>query len=326
VVWDVSTAISHRTRVVVCGEALVDLVPTDGELRPHPGGGPFNTARALARLDVPTAYLGRLSTDRYGRLLAERLEEDGVDLAMTSRGEEPTTLALVELDAARVATYRFYVDGTSAPHFTEEMLPTELGSEVAALHLGTLGLLLEPVGTTLTRLARRERRRRALMVDLNIRPGPMADAVRYRNRLFDLMAMSAVVKASDEDLAWFYPGLDPEACANEMIQAGAQLAVITLGADGALATNGRRRVHIPAQPVEVVDTIGAGDAFGAALLAWMVERSLLAIGSTLSENEMRASLEFAAHAAAVTCSRAGADPPWRWEMDEIERGVVLSEA
>jgi fructokinase len=122
---------------VVCGEALVDLVPAPGGgLRPIPGGGPFNTARALARLGMPTAYLGRLSTDGFGRLLARRLADDGVDFSRASWGEEPTTLAVAELDHDGAASYRFYVEGTSAPHLTPEMLPPDIGTDVTALHCG----------------------------------------------------------------------------------------------------------------------------------------------------------------------------------------------
>ena len=300
---------------MVCGEALVDLVPTrGGDLRPLPGGGPYNTARALARLGVPTAYLGRLSTDSFGRLLARRLADDGVDFSRASWGEEPTTLAVAELDHDGAASYRFYVEGTSAPHLTPEMLPPDIGTDVTALHLGTLGLLMEPVGSTLTALAAREHGARLLMIDLNVRPSLVRDAAAYRVRLESLIAMGSLVKASDADLAWLYPGDHPEAAATRILAGGAQAAVITLGAEGAFAVHPGGSVRVRAPRVEVVDTIGAGDAFGAALLAWLDERSLVAPQLALSDGELEAALEFAARVAAITCTRAGAEPPRRDEV------------
>jgi fructokinase len=309
-----ATAYPHA---VVCGEALVDLVATaGGGLRPLPGGGPFNTARALARLGVPTAYLGRLSTDGFGRLLAGCLAEDGVDLSRASWGEEPTTLAVVELDHDGAATYKFYVEGTSAPHLLPQMLPADIGTDVTALHLGTLGLLMEPVGSTLTALAARERGARLLMIDLNVRPSLVRDAAAYRVRLESLIAMGSLVKASDADLAWLYPGDHPEAAATRILAGGAQAAVITLGAEGAFAVHPGGSVRVRAPRVEVVDTIGAGDAFGAALLAWLDERRLVAPQLALSDSELEAALEFAVRVAAITCTRAGAEPPRRDAEDQ----------
>ena len=137
--------------IVVCGEALIDLVPApDGRERGTPGGGPFTSARALARLGVPTQFLGRLSTDAFGHQLRDLLAADGGDLAMTSFGPEPTTLAIAEVDRDGHAAYRFVIDGTSAPNLTRQMLPTSLGPDVDALHVGTLGLVLEPMATTIT--------------------------------------------------------------------------------------------------------------------------------------------------------------------------------
>jgi fructokinase len=298
---------------VVCGEALVDLVAgPGGGFQPLPGGGPFTTARALARLGVPTAFLGRLSTDGFGRLLARRLTDDGVDLSRASWGDEPTTLAVAELDGGGAASYRFYVEGTSAPHVTPVMLPPDIGTDVTALHVGTLSLLMEPVGSTLTALAAREHGARLLMIDLNIRPSLVRDAPAYRGRLESLMAMGSLVKASDADLAWLYPGVGAEAAAARILACGAQVAVITLGAEGAFAVHPGGSVRVRAPRVEVVDTIGAGDTFGAALLAWLDGRSLVAPQLALSGGELGAALEFAARVAAITCTRPGAEPP-RWD-------------
>src|SRR3989442_1196878 len=189
--------------IVVCGEALIDIIPAgDDTRRPVPGGGPFNTARALARLGAPTAFLGRLSTDAFGVGLANELVADGADLSLVSYGPEPTTLAVAELDGDGLAEYEFYVHGTSAPNLTLEMVPAKLPAEVNALHIGTLGLVLEPMATTLTEVARREGEHRLLMVDPNVRPQVVTDAEQFRGRLDRLVGRSTIAKASEGGLAW----------------------------------------------------------------------------------------------------------------------------
>ena len=152
--------------IVVCGEALIDVIQTsDGIQHTAPGGGPFNTARALARLGVPTSFLGRISDDGFGRRLAELLAADGVSLELASVGPEPTTIAVAEVDSSGHATYRFQFEGTSAPNLTMEMVPAHLDRGVSALHVGTLGLALEPMASTLADLVRREHASRLVMVD-----------------------------------------------------------------------------------------------------------------------------------------------------------------
>ena len=238
-----------------------------------------------------------------------------------SWGEEPTTLAVADVDHVGAASYRFYVEGTAAAHLTPQMLPADLGTDVTALHLGTLGLLMEPVGTTLTALAARERGARLLMIDLNVRPSLVRHAAAYRHRLESLMAMGSLVKASDADLAWLYPGLRAEGAAAHILASGAQAAVITLGVDGCFAVHPGGRVQVRAPRVQVVDTIGAGDAFGAALLAWLDERSLVAPNLALSDSKLEAALEFAVRVASMICTRAGAEPPRRDELMAAGRSV-----
>jgi fructokinase len=308
--------LTDRARALICGEALIDVVPdADGRLQPHPGGGPFNTARALARLGVPTAFLGRLSSDPFGKLLSGQLVTDGVDLSMASWGDEPTTLAVAPLDNGGDATYSFYVDGTSAPGLTDEMVPAELGAEVAVLHMGTLGLLLEPVARTLESLAERECGRHLLMLDLNIRAVRGADQDAYRARLLRLIAMDALVKASDDDVAWLYPKLTAEAAADRILEAGARAALITLGAKGAFGATRHCQARACPPEVDVIDTIGAGDAFGAAVIAWLLEHgSAGAAAVPGSDAELDAVLRFACEVGALTCTRPGADPPWREEL------------
>jgi fructokinase len=281
--------------IVVAGEALVDIVGG----APRPGGGPYNTARALARLGAPTWFLGRLSRDRFGILLRDGLVADGVDLTLTTFGDEPTTRAIAELDADGAARYRFEVAGTPAPNLA---VAGELPPAALALHVGTLGLVLEPMATALTELALRESGRRLLVVDPNVRPGLIADTSAYRRRLESLFARATIVKASAGDVAWLYPGQDLETAAEAILALGAGLAVVTLGAEGAFAVAREVRVRVPAPRVKVVDTIGAGDAFGAGLLAWLHDRARLAPDLELNSGELEAALGFACGVASLACA------------------------
>jgi len=187
--------------IVVCGEALIDVIRNgDGTQRATPGGGPFNTARALARLGVPTAFLGHLSDDDFGRELAQLLVSDGASLELATIGHEKTTIAVAEVDSEGLAEYQFLVEGTSAPHLTPDMVPARLSPDVTALHLGTLGMVLEPMASTLTDFVHREHDGRVVMLDPNIRPGLIPDD-EYRARLQAVIAQSTIVKGSEADLA-----------------------------------------------------------------------------------------------------------------------------
>jgi len=303
--------------IVVCGEALIDIMPAgDGTRRPMPGGGPFNTARALARLGAPTEFLGRLSTDAFGVMLAQQLKADGAGLSLVSYGPESTTLAVAELDGQGLAEYDFFVKGTSAPNLTPAMLPGRLPAEVTALHIGTLGLVLEPMATTLVELALREGDHRLVMLDPNIRSNLVTDAREYRDRLDGLVAHSTIVKASETDIEWLLPELDIDGAADHLLALGAQLVLVTLGAAGAIAASSSGQVRVAAPEVEVMDTIGAGDAFGAAVLAWLHDHASLRADLTLDHDELQSMLSFACLVAAITCTRVGADPPWRRELAE----------
>jgi fructokinase len=303
--------------IVVCGEALIDMIQNgDGTQRAMPGGGPFNTARALARLGVPTAFLGRLSSDAFGQELAGLLAADGVSLQLATTGPEKTTIAVADVDDAGFAEYQFFVQGTSAPNLTPDQLPDQLPAVVRALHVGTLGLVLEPMADTLLDLVDREHAGRLVMVDPNIRVGLTSDS-EYRERLRHAIACSSIVKASDTDLAWLYPDLSYEEAAGRMLADGVGLAVVTLGAQGAYGAHRDFSVAVEAPPVEVVDTIGAGDSFGAALLAWLHDHNAIQPAVALERDELEAALRYACLAAAITCSRPGADPPWKRELETV---------
>ena len=296
--------------IVVCGEALIDRVG-DGE---SPGGGPFTTARALARLGVPVQFLGHLSRDAFGEQLRDLLAADGADLAMTSFGPEPTTLAIAEVNPDGHAAYRFVSDGTSAPNLTSRMVPPSFGPDINALHVGTLGLVFEPIATTIAALVEREHTKRLIMVDPNIRPTVVNGAAGYRARLDWIIAQSTIVKASDADVAWLFPNLDRLAAARALLARGPRLVVVTLGDEGAVGVCADAELRVKAPTVKVVDTIGAGDAFGAALLAWLHDHGKLSRDLRLGHDELRAALDFACLVASLTCTRPGADPPWRTEV------------
>ena len=294
--------------ILVAGEALVDLVPGDGSsLLAHPGGGPFNTARTVARLGRPVAFLGRLSTDRFGRTLKGMLREDGVGLGSLVRTDEPTTLALAEVDDAGVARYRFYERATSAPGLEAADALAALPGDVAILHVGTLGIHLEPIATAIEAVVERLAGSALVAVDPNVRAGVLDDPAAFRARLGRLLERADLLKLSEDDLAWLTPGVPPDEGVRSLL-GGARAGVVTLGGDGALAVTAAGAMHVAAPPVDVVDTIGAGDAFMGAFLAHWQSRGLHRTDLARLD-EVADAAAFACRVAAITCSRAGADPP-----------------
>ena len=300
--------------IVVAGEALIDLVPAAGDaLAAHPGGGPFNTARALGRLERPVAYLGRISTDRFGARLASLLAADAVRLDAHVRTDEPTTLALVELAPDGSAAYRFYTEGTAAPGLTEAEALAALPADVAYLHVGTLGLVLEPMAAALEALVASRRGRALVMVDPNCRPAIVADPAAYRARIARTLSATDVVKVSEEDLAWLAPGVPPTDAARALLGQGPRAVLLTRGGDGAAVLTAEHAIEVAAPPVRVVDTIGAGDAFSGGWLAWWSERGLGA-DALADAGALEAATRFACLVAGRTCERAGANPPRRAEL------------
>ena len=228
--------------IVVGGEALVDLVAGGGgELDAHLGGGPFNCARTLGRLEQPVAYLGRISNDRFGVQLREQLEEDGVALDCVVETDDPTTLALAELDEEGAATYRFYVEGTSVPGLTPEAALATLPERVEMVHVGTLGLVYEPTAAALEAVVEKVAGEALVMVDLNIRPLAVPDPEAYRARIDRLLPRTDVVKASDDDLAWLDPDRAAIDVARGLLSAGPSVVLLTRGGEGVtVVTRGRR--------------------------------------------------------------------------------------
>jgi fructokinase len=296
--------------ILVAGEALYDLVIDDaGALTGHPGGGPFNTARTLARLGQPVAFLGRLSTDRLGATHERMLAEDGVGLGAVVRTDEPTTLALASLAAGGVASWSFYVDATAAAGLTPDDALAALPPRVAALHVGTLGLLLEPLATALEAVVEHLAAQTMIVVDPNVRAQVIGDEQAYRARLDRVISRSDVVKVSEEDLAWLAPQLPAPAAARALLlERGPHAVLLTRGADGATAITPDGDVAIEPVAADVVDTIGAGDAFGGGFLAWWISRGYGRAELSRADDVVQAA-RFAAVVAARTVACAGASPP-----------------
>jgi fructokinase len=289
--------------IVVGGEALVDLVPHADQLAAHPGGGPYNTARTLGRLEQDVHYLGCLSDDGFGARLRAQLAEDGVQLDTAVATPLPTTLALAEVDADGVASYRFYTEGTSAPALTPEAALAALPADVDIVHVGTLGLIMEPAASALRAVVEAVADRALIMVDPNCRPTFIADAAAYRATLDATLGRAHVVKVSEEDLAFLAPGEGVAAAARGL---GVPVALVTLGGDGALIVSAGGEVKVDAPKITVVDTIGAGDAFGGGFLTYVARHGR---GVLDDPEALRAATRFACVVAARTCERAGASPP-----------------
>jgi fructokinase len=297
--------------IVVAGEALVDLViQPHGAVTAALGGGPYNAARTCGRLGVDVAFLGALSSDRFGAQLAAALTECGVDLSLAPRLDAPTTLAAAEIDERGAATYRFYLDGTSAPAL---VVAPALPVATTALQVGTLGLVVEPMASTLEAVVDVVPPDVLVMLDPNCRPLVIADRNGYVARLQRVLQRADVVKVSDDDLAFLAPGRRSLDAAVDLLATGPRVVLLTAGADGTFVVTAAGVAHVPAEPVAVVDTIGAGDSFGGGFLAWWARRGL---GRRQLDDDalVRAATAAATRVAGITCSRRGADPPWRHEL------------
>jgi fructokinase len=295
--------------ILVGGEALYDLVvDAGGGVTGHPGGGPFNTARTIGRLRQPVAFLGRLSNDRLGATHERMLADDGVDLGCVARTADPTTLALASLDAIGAASWSFYSAGTAAAGLEPQEALAALPPRVTALHVGTLGLVLEPLATALEAVVERLAPDTMIVVDPNCRPQVIADPEAFRARLERVLRRSDLVKVSEEDLAWLDPGRSRAAAARALLERGPTAVLLTRGPEGATVVTSGADIAIDPVPTEVVDTIGAGDAFGGGFLAWWISHGLGRAELARDELVVEAA-RFAAVVAARTVARAGASPP-----------------
>ena len=301
--------------IAVTGEALIDLVVgPDGRTEAQPGGAAFNTARTIGRLGLAPTYLGRLSGDTFGRLLRAHLGQDGVTLGLPGETEAPTTLAAVDLGPGGVASYHFYLAGTSLVALDYPLLSAALPGGLTALHAGGLALAAEPFATSIQRLIAGDVPDGALvMIDPNCRPGAIPDRAAYLARLSRMLARADVVKVSAEDLDYLAPGVPPRTAAATLVGHRPALVLVTDGPRMAHALGAGLEVTVDVPSVEVVDTIGAGDAFGGAFLAWWSGSGLGASDLHRADLVSQA-LQAAVEVAALTCTRAGAEPPWLAEL------------
>ena len=299
--------------ITVAGEALIDLIVDQaGHVDPRMGGGPFNVTRAVARLGQPAAFLGRLSADRFGQLMRADLERHRVLVAVEAPADEPTTLALVDVDPTGVPGYHFYLAGTSAAAIGpgEAVLP----DGTTALHIGSLGLVMEPVGTSTEQLVAALPDDITVMLDPNCRPGAIASRQAYLDRLDRILRRADVVKTSTEDLAYLFPGQDAGDGAGQLLARGPACVVVTDGAAPARAfTAGGQQIRADVPAAPVVDTVGAGDAFGGAFLTWWTGKGL-GRADLADAEAVRGATQAAIHAAVVTTTRRGAEPPWAYEL------------
>jgi len=300
--------------IVVAGEALIDLlVDVDGALSAIPGGGPFNTARTIARLGGSVTYLGCLSTDRFGGILRDALLADGVDLTLTGTTDAPTTLAIAELDRDGAATYRFHTAETAAPQVGSAAVAAALATRPRAIHLGTLGLVLEPMASALAGGAAAASPDMLLMLDPNCRPAVIAEKEPYLRRLDRVIARADVVKVSADDLAFIDPGAPSVEAARAIAARGPAVVLLTDGVRPVVVVTAASTIEIAVPQVAVVDTIGAGDAFGGAFLARWLERGF-GRAELSDATAVRDATSSAIEVAALTCQRPGADPPGRDDL------------
>ena len=305
--------------ILCCGDALIDMLPratTSGEpaFAPYPGGAVFNTAIALGRLGAPASFFSGFSCDFLGDMLRASLAASNVETSLAHVSDRPTTLAFVRLVEGQ-AEYRFYDEGSAGRMLRETDLPASVGP-AAALLFGAISLIAEPCGSAYEALLRREHATRVVMLDPNIRPDFIPEPTAHRARIERMAAMSDVLKFSDDDLAWFGAEGSSDDAAEAWLARGAKLVLVTKGARGATAYWRGGRVTVPAQAVQIVDTVGAGDTFNAGVLASLWEQGLLtkAAIAALTAKQIEAALKLGIRAAAVTVSRAGANPPWRTEL------------
>lgn len=305
---------------VVCGEALMDVfavgdTATGTTLDARVGGSPFNVAVGLARLGQPVTFFGAVSSGFLGARLMRALREEGVATEATVRVDAPTSLGLVGLDAQGVPSYAFYGDPAADRQLAPDALAL-LPAPIDAIHVGSFTTVVEPVASTLRTLVERERERALICFDPNVRLNVEPDLAAWRELLHWMLPRSHVLKVSEEDLSLLQPGVVIERFAARALADGVRLVVVTRGDGGAIAWAGTDSVEVPALPVRLVDTVGAGDSFQAALLTWLAEHGCLsaqALGPAFAPR-LREALCFAVAAAALTCSRRGADLPRRSEL------------
>ncbi len=308
--------------IIICGDSLIDFLPSRSEdggqdaYIPVPGGSCRNIAVGLGRLGSAAGFMGGISTDFFGDLIVSSMQVSGVSMQYVARLDNATTLAFVKLGDGE-PEYAFFDEASASRCWTRAASPP-LADDVTALHVGSLGLISPPVADECLALMREQKGRRVLCVDPNCRPTLTNDLATYRARLAEALALADIIKLSRADLDYLIPGADPETIAAEWLAAGTSLVIVTKGGDGATAWVKGGRIDVPVGETVVVDTVGAGDSFIAAVLCHLDRTGLLHPGriAAIDPSQAEAALQFAVRVAAFTCGRAGSNPPWAAELQE----------
>jgi fructokinase len=307
--------------IVVCGEALMDVfdagaTATGNMLDARIGGSPYNVAMGLSRLAQPAAFCGAVSTGFLGERLMRSLADEGIDTSCVQRTSAPTSICVIGLDARGVPAYDFYGERGADRQLDASAALRLVPRDTHAFHFGSYAMVVEPVAAAQRALIEREHRRALISYDPNIRPTVEPSLNLWRETLQWMLPRTHLLKVSEEDIGLLFPGQSLDALASSWLAQGPRLVVITRGGDGALGFTASARVQAAPMQVQVVDTVGAGDTFQAALLTWLAEHDRLSIDglSQLDAVALRDLLGFATRAAAITCSRRGADLPRRSEL------------
>jgi fructokinase len=298
-------------QVWVVGEVLIDLIPERDQYFAFVGGGPANTAKALAKLGVKTYFIDGVSNDEYGQMAKTELLSADVLLDYVQFSNKPTCTAKVTLSKSGSASYEFVIEDTASFDFSASWLPDPLSLRPSLLHIGTLATVIEPGASVLFEWAQNVAQVAPIVFDPNIRPAVLGDRVEYVKKVEKWVAISSTVKVSDEDLNWLYPGKAVNEIIKKWLDVGVELVVVTLGDKGIVAYRKNEQISVDAVKVVVADTVGAGDTVGAVLVEAIVDNGL----DRLTGEVLKTMLNRASRAAAITVSRAGANPPSKEEID-----------
>jgi fructokinase len=298
-------------QVWVVGEVLIDLIPEGADRKPVVGGGPANTAKALAKLVIDTQFIDGISTDQYGQMAKNELLNSGVKLDYVKYSDKPTSLAIVSLSELGSATYKFVFENTATFDFTSEWLPSPQADRPSLLHVGTLAAAVEPGASVLLEWAQSVAKFAPIVFDPNIRPAAISDRTQYVAQIERWVEISSAVKVSEEDIKWLYPSIEIEQVVNDWVTKGSSLVVVTYGDKGLTGYRKGEQVSVDSVKVKVADTVGAGDTVGAILVEGIVKDGL----DSLTGIRLEMMLKRAAKAAAITVSRVGANPPTSEELE-----------
>jgi fructokinase len=298
-------------QVWVVGEVLIDLIPDESKHVAVVGGGPANTAKALAKLGVKTHFIDGISNDEYGQMAKAELLSANVLLDYAQYSNKPTCTAKVTLSKSGGATYEFVIEGTATFDFSDQWLPNPQSLKPSLLHIGTLATVIEPGASVLFKWAQGVANLAPIVFDPNIRPAVLGNRDEYVKKVEKWVAISSAVKVSDEDLNWLYPGKAINEILNKWFEVGVELVVVTLGDKGITAYRKNEQISVDAVKVVVADTVGAGDTMGAVLVEAIINNGL----DKLTGEVLKSMLNRAVKAAAITVSRTGANPPSKDEID-----------